>query len=191
MEYTLKIYICKQAVSLAGAVWVTLRAVEDGRARYTSTAMKRILFVCLGNICRSPTAEGVFAAYVAENGLADEVEIDSAGTSAWHLGERADPRMREAASGRGYRLTSRARQIEAEELADWDLVVAMDEENRDHLRSLHPDDRATILLLSDFLGSRGPRDVPDPYYGGAEGFDRVIDLVEAACPALLDRLLDE
>jgi len=153
--------------------------------------MKRILFVCLGNICRSPTAEGVFAAFVAERGLADEVEIDSAGTSAWHLGERADHRMRQAAAGRGYRLESRGRQVEAEELADWDLVVAMDEENLRDLEGLDHDGRASIHLLTEFLGSRGPRDVPDPYYGGVEGFDRVIDLIEAACPALLDRLTDD
>lgn len=128
---------------------------------------------------------------MAEKGLADEVTIDSAGTSAWHLGERADPRMRQAAVGRGYRLESRGRQVEAAELVDWDLVVAMDEDNLRDLEHLDRDGLSSIHLLSEFLGPRSPRDIPDPYYGGPDGFDRVIDLIEAACPALLDRLLEE
>jgi protein-tyrosine phosphatase len=150
--------------------------------------MPRVLFVCLGNICRSPTGEGVFRSYLEERGLAGEIEVDSAGTGPWHVGETADPRMREAAGRRGYRLDSIARQVVLEELSDWDLVVAMDRSNLRQLRHLDPN--APIHLLSDFLSAEAPRDVPDPYYGGPAGFDRVIDLIEGACPALADRLLE-
>jgi protein-tyrosine phosphatase len=150
----------------------------------------RVLFVCLGNICRSPTAEGLLRALVAERGLEDVVEVDSAGTGHWHVGDSPDQRMREAAERRGYRLTGRARQVRSDELGDWDMVVAMDRENLADLRALADRRDAELRLFSEFLPGGSPVDVPDPYYGGPEGFDRVIDLVEAGCARLLDELLD-
>ena len=149
---------------------------------------RSVLFVCLGNICRSPTAEGVFQHYAKQAGVADAVRVDSAGTGSWHVGERADRRMRSAASARGYSLESRSRQVVAEELSEWDLVVAMDQSNLEDLKGLETE-TAQIVLFSDFLSSEAPVDIPDPYYGGAEGFDRVIDLIEEGCPALLEHLL--
>ncbi len=156
---------------------------------------RSVLFVCLGNICRSPTAEGVLQSYLAERGLDEEVRVDSAGTGDWHLGERADRRMREAAERRGYALESRSRQVRGEELPTWDLVVAMDRSNFEDLRELWPSRSTTdrgesLKLFSEFLAPGAPVDVPDPYYGGPEGFDRVLDLVESGCPALVDHLLD-
>lgn len=151
-----------------------------------------VLFVCLGNICRSPTAEGVMRHLLAEQGLTGEVMVDSAGTGAYHVGEPADPRMRQAAARRGYRLDSLARQVVPADFERFSLVVAMD---RDNLRDLETlaggasHDRAELHLLSAFLPADGPLDVPDPYYGGERGFEEVLDLIEVACPPLLDHLL--
>ncbi len=154
--------------------------------------MKRVLFVCLGNICRSPTAEGVMDHLLTERGLEHEVEVDSAGTIAYHVGEGADPRMQRAAAERGYALDSISRQVEEEDFERFDLVVAMDRSNRQDLEEMAPAGTADKLrLLSDFLGEGAPVDVPDPYWGGAKGFDRVIDLIEEACPRILEALLDE
>jgi len=153
---------------------------------------KRVLFVCLGNICRSPTGEGVFRALVAGRGLGDRVEIDSAGTGSWHVGEPADRRMRQAAGGRGYELASRARQVSRDDFERFDLIVAMDRANRDDLAALAPaGSRAELRLFSDFLPPAAPRDVPDPYYGGGDGFDRVLDLIEQGAPRILDHLLGD
>ena len=151
----------------------------------------RVLFVCLGNICRSPTGEGLMKALVDSNGLAGEIEVDSAGTGSWHVGEPPDRRMTAAASRRGYRLEGRARQVTSSELGDWDLVIAMDRQNLEDLESLPGSGRAHLRLFSDFLPPGSPVDVPDPYYGGPEGFDRVIDLVEEGCANLLDELVRE
>ena len=154
-------------------------------------AVRRVLFVCLGNICRSPTGEGVLRRVVERRGLAEVVEIDSAGTGAWHAGEPADRRMRSAAAERGYELTSRARQVSAGDFDHFDLIVAMDRANLGDLRGLDPGDaRAELRLFSDFLPPGSPEDVPDPYYGGPQGFDRVIDLIEQGAETLLDHLLD-
>ncbi len=157
---------------------------------------KSVLFVCLGNICRSPAAEGIFRACLAERGLEDAVEVDSAGTLDEHTGERADRRMREAASGRGYDLGSRARQIAPEDFERFDLIVAMDRSNQDELerraRQWESDGAfRKVHLLSEYLPEGAPRDVPDPYWGGAQGFETVLDLLEEACPHILDDLLDE
>jgi len=149
----------------------------------------RVLFVCLGNICRSPTAEGVMRAVVAGRGLDGAVEVDSAGTGPWHAGEPADERMRRAAGRRGYELGSRARQVHPEDFDRFDLIIAMDRENLADLRALAPPGRDNLHLFSDFLPPGSPRDVPDPYYGGERGFEEVLDLVEAGCPKILDRLL--
>ncbi len=149
----------------------------------------RVLFVCLGNICRSPTGEALLRSLVAERGLEEVIEVDSAGTGSWHVGEPPDRRMTAAASRRGYELAGAARQVTSGELSSWDLVVAMDRENLDDLRSLADGGSATLRLFSEFLPPGAPPDLPDPYYGGPDGFDRVIDLVEEGCANLLDELV--
>src|SRR3954471_15158180 len=144
----------------------------------------RVLFVCMGNICRSPTAEGVLRRLVRDEGLSDQVEIDSAGTGGWHVGSPPDERATEAARRRGIELAGAARQFEPEDFERFDLILAMDRENLAELRALAPDDEArgkVRLLLGD-------RDVPDPYYGGERGFEDVLDLVEAGCRDLLAEL---
>ena len=151
---------------------------------------QKLLFVCLGNICRSPAAEGVFLHHLRERGLSDRFVVDSAGTGAWHVGEQADSRMRRAASRRGYDLTSRARQVTVEDFHEFHLVVAMDRSNFSDLEEIRPaGSRADLRLFSDFLPAGSPQDVPDPYYGGEQGFDRVLDLVEEGAENLLEHLL--
>jgi len=144
----------------------------------------RVLFVCMGNICRSPTAEGVMRRLLREHGLEDRIEIDSAGTGGWHAGEAPDERATAAARRRGIALEGAARQVEPEDFERFDLILALDRENLAVLQALAPDDeaRAKVRLLC------GDRDVPDPYYGGPRGFDEVLDLVEGACRSLLDEL---
>lgn len=149
-----------------------------------------VLFVCLGNICRSPAGEGVFRRYVERQGCADRFRIDSAGTADYHSGQRADRRMREAAARRGYELDSRARQVTREDLEEFDLVLAMDRDNLRDLERLAGGPRDNIRLLGAFLPEHEGGDpnqapeVPDPYFGGAEGFEETLDLIERACPAL-------
>ena len=146
-----------------------------------------VLFVCMGNICRSPAAEIVFRKRVDEAGLTDRIRIDSAGTTGYHTGKGPDPRMAATLKSRGYPIAGRARQVTAADLADFDLVLAADEEN---LADLHRLDRggihrAKLRLLVEFCERhRAPR-VPDPYYGGPQGFEEVADLVEDACGGLL------
>lgn len=147
---------------------------------------KKILFVCLGNICRSPAAEGVLH-FFAQRAQAD-VLIDSAGTSSFHIGEPADKRMRAAASKRGYDLTSRSRMVTRRDLTDFDLVIAMDRNNFRELSILAGGPNRKLKLLSDYLEEGSPRDVPDPYYDGDEGFENVLDMLEAACPKILASL---
>lgn len=156
-------------------------------------AMARILFVCLGNICRSPTAEAVMAGLVEEAGLAQAIELDSAGTGGWHVGSAPDERASAAAAARGIAMRGVARQVRVEDFERFDLLLAMDAENQLALRALAPDAQtaAKVRLLREFdPASDGARslDVPDPYYGGPDGFDRVLDLVEAACAGLLAEL---
>jgi protein-tyrosine phosphatase len=148
-------------------------------------AVRRVLFVCSGNICRSPTAEGVMRHLVRERGLNGELEIASAGTGGWHIGEPPDQRSTAAARKRGFVLAGRAQQVRRSDFSDYDLIVAMDRSNMRELLQLAPDDaaRAKIRLLLD------KADVPDPYYGGEEGFDEVVDLVAEGCERLLDELV--
>jgi len=153
---------------------------------------KRVLFVCMGNICRSPAAEAAMRRLV-EAERAD-VEIDSAGTIGMHAGKLADQRMREAGQARGLAFEMRARKVTSDDLRPgvFDLVVAMDHENLSDLKRIaHQNDVAEtdhIVLMSEFLGPEWPREVPDPYYGGPEGFETVLDMVQAGCPAILRRL---
>lgn len=148
----------------------------------------RVLFVCMGNICRSPLAEGVFGDLVARAGLGERIEIESAGIGSWHVGELADPRTRAVAEQRGVRLASRARQVTFEDLDRFDLVVAMDEDNLRGLERLRAETApgAEVRRLREFEPEADALDVPDPYYGGDEGFERVHDMVERACEGLLD-----
>jgi protein-tyrosine phosphatase len=153
----------------------------------------RILFVCLGNICRSPSAEAAMRRLVAERGLGDEVELDSAGTGGWHVGEPPDPRAAEAARRRGIELDGRARKLRSEDFERFDLILAMDGSNLHELKRLAPDEpaRAKVRLLREFDPASAAQrnlDVPDPYYGGPGGFDEVLDLLQAACAGLLAEL---
>lgn len=151
----------------------------------------RICFVCLGNICRSPTAEGVFRHLVAQADLDHALEIDSAGTGGWHVGESPDARSTTTAAARGIRMEGAARKFVATDFERFDYVIAMDRSNRDNLRKLAPsaDARAKISLLRDHdPQSPADSDVPDPYYGGARGFEEVLDLCERACASLLASL---
>ena len=150
----------------------------------------RILFVCMGNICRSPTAEGVMRRLLDDEGLADRVEVDSAGTGGWHVGEPPDERATLAAARRGITLPGRAAGPPAD-FRDFDLLIAMDRENLRELLAIAPDEEAAekVRLLREFdPAASGDLDVPDPYYGGDRGFETVLDMVEAACRGLLDEL---
>jgi len=154
---------------------------------------KRVLFVCLGNICRSPTAHGVFERLVEDGGLAGHIEVDSCGTGDWHRGETPDHRAVAAAGRRGYELGHiRARQVRAGDFEEFDYILAMDRENLRHLQTLCPDDfRGHLGLFLSFAGHDTYSEVPDPYYGGEGGFDLVLDLIEAASEGLLRELRDE
>lgn len=152
---------------------------------------KRVLFVCWGNICRSPSAEAVFTAIVKKAGLEKEYEIDSAGTIAAHSGEPADARMQSHAIKRGYRLTSISRKINPDiDFDAFDTIIAMDNNNvRDLLYlSRDEDDRKKITKMTDYCTRFNNSSVPDPYYGGADGFELVLDLLEDACEGLLNHL---
>ena len=149
----------------------------------------RILFVCLGNICRSPTAEGVTRALIADSELDGDVQVESAGTGSWHVGDPPDPRSVAAAAERGVDLEGEARQVGPEDFERFDLLVAMDRSNRDELLSLAPDEdaREKVRLLRE-LGEGVDEDVPDPYYGGEEGFAEVVEIIERNCRALIGQL---
>jgi protein-tyrosine phosphatase len=161
----------------------------------------RVLFVCLGNICRSPTAEGVMRALVRQAGLEDSIELDSAGTGSWHVGSSPDARATAAARARGIALDGSARQVTRDDFHDFDLVLAMDRSNMRELRRLASpgeEQRTNVRLLREFdpvSGAHSPEgwvaeslDVPDPYYGAPGGFDEVLDIVQAACDGLLAQI---
>lgn len=153
----------------------------------------RVLFVCMGNICRSPTAEGVFTRLVEAEGLDGLIEIDSAGTHSYHIGHAPDPRAREAAGRRGVALAHlRARRLAPRDFERYDYLLAMDESNLQDMIELAPPELANkVHLFMDFALDRPEREVPDPYYGSARGFDYVLDLVEAAAAGLLEHLCSE
>ncbi len=171
-----------------------IRDAADG-ARFDGSpsdgADVRVLFVCLGNICRSPTAEGVMRALVRDAGLQERIELDSAGTGGWHVGEPPDARATEAAEQRGIALQGAARKVRLGDFEEFDLILAMDASNLRDLKRLAPDEpaRRKVRLLREWdPTAAGDLDVPDPYYGGPGGFDKVLDLVQAACTALLEQL---
>jgi len=155
-------------------------------------ATASVLFVCMGNICRSPTAESVFRDYARRAGLLDALRIESAGIGDWHVGEAPDKRAILHARRRGYELDAlRARQVTREDFARFDFMLAMDRRNLRDLEALRPADyRGYLGLLLDFAPHLGLREVPDPYYGGAEGFEAVLELTERACAALLAHIRD-
>ncbi len=155
------------------------------------TSPVRLSFVCLGNICRSPTAAAVMTHLVAQAGLESRILVESAGTGGWHVGDDADPRSRAEACRRGIAMTHCAQQFTAHDFARVDLVLAMDRENRDDLLAMVPDDEspAKVRLLRSYDPTAPPdAEVPDPYYGGPDGFTRVFDMVERACAGLLATL---
>jgi protein-tyrosine phosphatase len=146
----------------------------------------KVLFVCLGNICRSPTAEGVFRHKLRAAGLEDRVQVDSAGTGDWHVGKAPDSRTRQAALRRGYDLSAqRARQVEVTDFQRFDLILAMDQSNLRNLQALRPANARADLDLYLRRYELALDEVPDPYYGGEDGFEQVLDLIEQASDALL------
>jgi protein-tyrosine phosphatase len=155
----------------------------------------KLLFVCLGNICRSPTGEGVMRHLIADAGVEDQFEIDSAGTGSWHIGDEPDPRSVAAAAARGITIEGRARQVSGADFDHYDYILAADTYNLRDLQAIAPtdEDEAKVHLLREFdpMSTPDDLDVPDPYYGGPSGFDDVIDLVEAACRGLLDEVLSQ
>lgn len=156
----------------------------------TPDAGTPVLFVCLGNICRSPLAEGIFAAMAAERGLADRFEVDSAGTAGYHSGESPDPRSVAVAAKHGIRLDGAARQVTRADMARPGVVVAMDASNRRSLERLRgPRDQAEFVTMRDFDPDDPGGDVPDPYYGGPGGFDDVYEILDRSCRGLLDELV--
>lgn len=155
--------------------------------------MKSVLFVCTGNICRSPTAEGVFRKLVDDAGLGDRITADSAGTHGYHVGEAPDNRTQAAARRRGYDLSGlRARRVAREDFHRFDLVVAMDREHHEILAGIAPPSAGhKVKLMMEFARRSAHDEVPDPYYGGAEGFELVLDLLEDAAEGLLETLQRE
>ena len=152
--------------------------------------MKKILFVCLGNICRSSSAEGVMKHLIEEAGRADEFLIDSAGILSYHQGELPDSRMRAHAARRGYNLTHLSRPVRTEDFYNFDLIIGMDDRNVDDLKRKAPDleSVAKIHQMTEYSRNKLYDYVPDPYYGGASGFELVLDLLEDACQGLLETI---
>ncbi len=152
----------------------------------------RVLFVCMGNICRSPTAEAVFRRLAEQSGLGDRVHSDSAGTHDYHIGEPPDDRAQHAAQRRGYDLSAlRARQVRREDFFEFDYLVAMDAHNLQLLAHRCPPEHSGKLALMMQFSAQPGRDVPDPYYGGPQGFEQVLDMVEDAARGLLRRIREE
>lgn len=153
----------------------------------------KLLFVCLGNICRSPTGEGVMRHIVEREGVSDRFVIDSAGTGSWHIGHAPDERSAAAAAARGILLEGQARQVTSNDFEQFDLLLAADRYNHRDLSEIAPsdEDEAKVRMLREFdpMSTPDDLDVPDPYYGGPSGFDEVLDLVEAACQGLLEDVL--
>ena len=156
--------------------------------------VKKILFVCLGNICRSPAAEGVFKKKIKERDLENFFVVDSAGTGSWHVGNLPDQRMRTTALSKGIELTSRARQIEENDLYEFDQILVMDKDNLDAVKSLTKDHNnpvhSKIKLILSYSKKSQFDEVPDPYYGGQNGFEKVLDLLNDAIEELIDSVID-
>ncbi|KAL1361439.1 hypothetical protein HN51_009818 [Arachis hypogaea] len=181
--------------------WVIRASMASSTSSPTQRERFSVLFVCLGNICRSPAAEGVFQDLVKKRGLDSKFNIDSCGTIDYHEGNEADPRMREASKKRGIQITSISRPIKPSDFVDFDLILAMDMQNReDILESFNswraryklPDDaHKKVKLMCSYCKKHDESEVPDPYYGGPQGFEKVLDLLEDACGSLLENILAE
>lgn len=153
--------------------------------------MINVLFVCLGNICRSPMAEGLFLHFVTEAGLTDHIRVDSCGTGGWHAGEKPDGRMRETARKHGIELPSLARQIRYSDFEEFDYIIPMDHNNHSdvmELRERSPQVKAQVFLMRDFDEQGKGQGVPDPYYGGREGFEQVYQMLYRSCEKLLTHI---
>ena len=152
----------------------------------------KLLFVCLGNICRSPSAENIMNYLISEAGLSTKIICDSAGTSGYHVGAAPDRRMSMAAKKRELKLIGQSRQLKPVDLQSFDLILAMDRENYQDILYLDREGKyeGKIRLICDFTTEKPDKEIPDPYYGGADGFDYVIDLLYDACAGLLDYVLD-
>ncbi len=155
--------------------------------------MVKILFVCLGNICRSPAAEGVMYYYLRQRNLEDQIYVDSAGTASYHQGERADLRMREHAELRGFKLLSLSRPVEIDDFFEFDKIIAMDQSNYQDLLAMCPEEnlKSKIEHFVSYASKFNEPGVPDPYYGGADGFEYVLDIIEEGCKNILDQLEKE
>ena len=155
--------------------------------------MIKVLFVCMGNICRSPSGEAVMNKYIKRAGLDDKIECDSAGTIANHEGEQADARMKRHALGRGFKLTSIARRFKEADFEKFDYIIAMDKENYIDLKSFDRVDGYSnkLFMMTDFAVNGKYSEVPDPYYGGPEGFENVLDILEDSCTGLLNKIKEE
>lgn len=166
---------------------------EDYRRPISEDNPYKLVFVCLGNICRSPTAEGIFIHKVKEAGLENYFYIDSAGTAAYHVGESANSRSQATANKRGIHLPSKARRLEYTDLEEFDLILTMDSENFRNVKELDRKNRFThkIKMMRDFDPQPDNGEVPDPYYGGPEGFENVFNVLERSCEALLEELKPE
>lgn len=149
----------------------------------------KVLFVCMGNICRSPAAQGMFESLLAEYGLEHAIEVDSAGTHAYHVGEEPDARMQAAASRRGLDISrQQARRVSGADFVHFHYILAMDYANLTELQELRPEEGVQPVLFMNYAGAVGMDEVPDPYYGGETGFERVLDLVEEAANGLLQSI---
>lgn len=181
--------------------WVFLRKTIDSNLQHFTNRFKyynlmeikrsiKVLFVCMGNICRSPTAEGAFRKLVEEQGLASAIQIDSAGTHAYHVGEAPDRRAQAAAKNRDIDLSSlRGRQFDSSDFQDYDYVLVMDQSNFCNMQALdNGDGEARLSLFLDFSHKYPENEVPDPYYGGIRGFEHVLDLIQDACEGLLEHI---
>lgn len=148
----------------------------------------RVLFVCLGNICRSPAGEGIFKKMVKEQQMEDRISVDSAGTSGWHNGELPDSRMRQHGARRVYKFDSLSRKFISRDFDDFDIILAMDDSNYHNIMRMSPDldSEKKVFRMVDFSRKFNHDHIPDPYYSGAEGFELVLDLLEDACQGLMD-----
>jgi len=155
--------------------------------------MVRVIFVCLGNICRSPSAEAVMNSLIEKKGLSGKIECDSAGTIAYHAGEPADPRMKKHALKRGYNLTSIARKFTAEDFENFDYIIAMDRSNYTDILALDKNAEFVdkISMMTNYCTEHDDDEVPDPYYGGPQGFEHVLDLLEDATAGLLEKIKED